>query len=147
MTVGDRDAWTSSKRAPCGRFASRICWEREIGLLLYLKMCKQLASHEVEVYLLQRELVFAYSEFQTSLVPYFGQICYRRSRNPDSSRIGVEYNDVRHYVGRNSVYRLWTRTKAAGALASKTAREYQWSHRCALRVTSLRCTRRIRPAI
>jgi len=36
MTVGERDAWTSSKRAPEGRFANLICWERERGFLLNL---------------------------------------------------------------------------------------------------------------
>lgn len=36
MTVGERDAWTSSKRAPWGRFTCRICCDSERGLLLYL---------------------------------------------------------------------------------------------------------------
>jgi hypothetical protein len=36
MTVGDREDWTSSNRAPEGRLASRICCERDSGLLLYL---------------------------------------------------------------------------------------------------------------
>lgn len=128
MTVGDREAWTSSNRAPCGRFASRICCESEMGLLLYLGKSEcHVMNFGPYLCLLQRKLLFTNTKLLASFVTHFCQILGGCCWYPNCLCVRVEHNDVRHYAGRNNLYRPYEARMATGALAIKTAREYQQS--------------------
>jgi hypothetical protein len=105
------------------------------------------SSKVTTVYPLECELILVDAKLLTRLIPHLSQVLRRRSGNLKRPRVRVEDHDVRHYADRNSLYRPWARRKAAGALSSRTAREYQQSQRCALRVVSLRSTSRIRLAM
>jgi hypothetical protein len=80
-------------------------------------------------HLLERELVLADAELFTCLVPDFGQVLGRCSRDLERLREGVGDNDVGHYAGRKSLYRAYEARTPTGVFAIRAAREYQQSAR------------------